>query len=321
MKFFCSVMSIVTVICAGATEDSLLSIARQRDEDIRAFFTPEHTLPGAEGVQRALLNFSVDGLKQYALVVTPAQAPPNAGFPVLIMVHGHVPEPADYARIEDGSTWRPGIYYRGLPSAYAQRGFMVIVPDLRGHNASEGYRYTSGFLASAWYTRDVLATVSAVQSLETADENRVYVWGHSLGGEISLRALLSRPDIKAASLWSTVYGPHDRRVRYYSMSADEEGSGNPANGAEAVNRHQAELAATGANPAYHIHLLQVPLVIHHARNDRGTPFQWSMDLVAELRRQRKPYRFFRYTGSEHLFKEQQRSRAIDRDVAFFMRHP
>lgn len=324
---FCA-FTLVMATPARADEGAPISISGQRDEEIRASFAIERVLPPASGLERTLLKFHADGLEQYALMVTPDRPVPPAGFPVLIMNHGHVPEPVDYAHIEDGTTWRPGIYYRGLPTAYAQHGFLVIVPDFRGHNVSEGSRYASGFLASAWYTRDVLAAVAAVNTLGNADKNRVYMWGHSMGGEVSLRTLLSRADIRAASLWSTVYGSYDRQVYYYSMLRDDDDSDSLADSAESMNKYRSELAGYGekfsaadTNPAYHTGLLEVPLIVHHARSDQGAPFQWSVDLVANLQAHRKPYRFFRYPGSDHLFKGDQRRLAVERDVAFFNHHP
>lgn len=330
MKKFLRLFSIVITLSAvsgNADEGSLLAIAGLRTEDIQASFTVERQLPAAEHLERTLLSFHVDGLKQYALMVKPQGQPPRQGFPILIMNHGHVPAPADYARMENGTTRRPGSYYRGLPVAYAEAGFLVIAPDFRGHNVSEGARYASGFLASAWYTRDVLAVVAATETLEIADISRIYMWGHSMGGEVSLRALLSRKNIKAASLWSTVYGSYDRQAYYYSMVGDGDDTDSLDDGAEAMDRYQAELVGYGedflaaaTNPAFHTRLLQAPLIIHHARSDRGAPFLWSVDLVADLRAHGKPYRFFRYPGSDHLFKGRQRQLAVDRDVAYFNSH-
>ena len=63
-------------------------------------------------------------------------------------------------------------------------------PDYRGYSISEGGEYASGFLATHCYTENALGAVSLVEELADADERNVFLWGHSLGGEVTLRALL-----------------------------------------------------------------------------------------------------------------------------------
>ena len=118
-----------------------------------------------DGMPRKVVSFSADGLEQFALVVEPAGEPPAKGWPVVIMNHGHHPDPQQNGRRADGTTDRPGDYYRGLPAAYAAAGFLVVWPDYRGHNISQGAEFTSRPDASLWYARDVIAAFAALGSL------------------------------------------------------------------------------------------------------------------------------------------------------------
>ena len=47
------------------------------------------------------------------------------------------------------------------------------MPDYRGHNISEGIDFTTGFLATNYYTVDVLALLSALAGLDDADLNQL----------------------------------------------------------------------------------------------------------------------------------------------------
>ena len=100
-------------------------------------------LTSIDGLDQLLLSFSSDSLQQHALVQIPVTEPPPAGWPVIIFNHGFVPEPKRYGlRSSDDVSDRPGDYYRLVPQSYARHGFIVISPDYRGHNNSEGYEFT-----------------------------------------------------------------------------------------------------------------------------------------------------------------------------------
>jgi len=45
------------------------------------------------------------------------------------------------------------------------------------------------------------ALLSALQGLDDADLENVFMWGHSLGSEVSLRTLLVNESIRGATLW------------------------------------------------------------------------------------------------------------------------
>ena len=108
------------------------------------------------GLERDIAVFKVDGLRQYALVLKPRRTPPASGWPVVIFNHGFHPTPhANGRRTEDGVSDRPGDYYRLIPAAIARAGFLVVSPDYRGHNDSEGIEFVLRRDSPIWYARDV----------------------------------------------------------------------------------------------------------------------------------------------------------------------
>ncbi|MEE4216626.1 MAG: prolyl oligopeptidase family serine peptidase, partial [Xanthomonadales bacterium] len=166
-------------------------------------FQLEYQREPLEGMNREVVSFAADGLKQYALIVKPAGQAPENGWPVLLMNHGFHPDPPNNGRTEDGGTDRPGDYYRGLPLAYAKQGFLVVWPDFRGHNISEGYSYTQKQDPPAWYARDAVAAFRALPSLPDANLSQVFWWGHSMGGNVTLRVLQAiGGQVQGASIWS-----------------------------------------------------------------------------------------------------------------------
>jgi dienelactone hydrolase len=259
----------------------LTSIAALREYagQVEAQFTVEYERNAIDGVNARVVNFTADGLKQYALVLEPAGERPDSGWPVMLVNHGHHPEPPNYGRIKDGTTDRPGDYYRDVPLAFARRGFLVVAPDFRGHNISEGAEFTGGRLESHWYARDTIAAFSALATLPGTDLSRVFLWGHSMGGDVTLRVSLAfGPAITGASIWST--------------------------------------AAT-ADATLYRDALDIPLVIQHAKGDPVARFNWSESLATGLDASGKPHRFYPYEGDEHMFRGIRLEQAIDRDLAYF----
>src|SRR6185503_20400178 len=72
----------------------------------------------------------------------------------------------------------------------------------RGHDRSEGQ--AGGVYTEPNYTIDVLNAVASVKRYPDADPNRIGMWGHSMGGYITLRSMVITRDIKAGVIWGGV---------------------------------------------------------------------------------------------------------------------
>ena len=82
---------------------------------------------------------------------------------------------------------------------------MVFRPDYRGHGFSEGA--ARGAYGFPDYTVDVLNGLAAVKQHPDVDPNRIGMWGHSMGGGITLRVLAVMPEqIGAAVLYGSMSG-------------------------------------------------------------------------------------------------------------------
>ena len=182
-------------------------------------------------------------------------------------------------------------------------------------------------LESAYYTEDVIALLGALDDIDDADTNNVFMWGHSMGGEVTLRSLLTTGSVRAASLWSSVGGDIWDQAYYYSRyeaPLEADGSDRPK---AVIERLRAQIDSLSApfdtravEPLAYLDDLQTPLIIHHAIGDRGAAYKWSERLAKELAQRDKPYRFFSYSGEAHLLRGEQHADAVSRDVAFFRAH-
>lgn len=273
-----------TATDAPAGEGSLpppLSVVELSERDFDTALTRERDLDGGPSFGAYLVSYRHSGLKLHALVAVPRADAPAAGFPVLLANHGYVPEPKMYGITAEGVDSRPGDYYRAVPELFASRGFIVVMPDYRGHSSSEGYEYIDpqDEHSAAYYAEDVVALLFALDDLEDADTDRLFMWSHSMGGIVSLRALLATDSVRAASFWST-------------MSVDD------------LHARLADLDG--------------PVIVHHSVDDTAAPFGNSVRLADALEAIGHPHRFHRYAGDAHFFDHDDRQVAADRDAALFL---
>ena len=312
---------------ASSVNGDLVSIAALQQTEFAANLKFVKNLFGSEKYESSLMSYSSDSLKIFTLMNKPTTAEPTNGFPVVIFGHGFHPTPEKYGvSTSTGKDWRPGDYYRGIPEAYAEKGYLVLTPDYRGHNVSEGFEFTkTSYLASSYYARDVLNLVSALDGLENADLNKIYYMGHSMGGDVGLKVLLASKKFKAASLWAPVVATTEEQALYYGNLFDEISpivdSNKMDSYMEKINSVYASLptriTTEEVDPVFHLESLNTPVIIHHARGDTSVPFSWSESLVVKLHQLDKEFEFYAYDSEMHLFNEANRKIAVERDINFF----
>ena len=299
---------------ANSPEDQLSIIAlRQYAAETHNEFEVVRELQPLDGMARRELAFTADGLRQFALLIQPSGEMPSGGWPVLLMNHGYHPNPPDYGRIANGITDRPGDYYRAIPPLFAAKGFLVVVPDYRGHNDSQGAQYTAGELAPFWYARDVIAAFRSLASLPEANPKQLFLWGHSMGGPITLRALLALGDeVSAASIWSSgsawLQSRNSQDAEDWQLGLQQELEDLPF-----------PLSLQSTDPGPSLAELRVPVQIHHSKDDGTTPSENSRLISGALNTAGRSHEVFFYEGVDHLFTAQDLALAIQRDVLFFRR--
>ena len=227
-----------------------------------------------------LVSYQSSGLKVYAMIAVPNSAMPEDGFPVVVANHGYVPDPTQYGITAEGKNSRPGDYYRSVPELYTSRGFLVVIPDYRGHNSSEGYELIKAQNREAIvaYADDVIALLQRLEAIEKADLSNVFMWSHSMGGGVSMHALLATDIVKASSFWATM-GVDQLSERFEPLDG--------------------------------------PVMIQHSIGDTSTESSNSQKLADTLQAIEHPVTFHEYEGADHFFEGDMRELAADRDAEFF----
>ena len=151
--------------------------------------------PGAN-YHRYYAYYLSEGLKIYALLTVPDGEMPAGGWPAIVFNHGYIP-PKIYRTTER---------YIGHVDSLARYGYIVFRIDYRGNDRSEGV--ATGAYHSPGYTVDVLNAVASIKRFPQANPQKIGMWGHSMGGFLTLRAMVISKGIKAGVIWSGVVAPY-----------------------------------------------------------------------------------------------------------------
>ena len=256
--------------------------------------TPERTLERGAGYSRSVVSYRSDGLKIYALLTVPDGAPPAGGWPAIVSNHGYIP-PEKYRTTER---------YAAYQDAFARAGFVTLKSDYRGHGDSEGE--ARGGYDDPGYTVDVLNAAASLKRDPRVNRQRLGIWGHSMGGQLSLRAMLVDPDLKAGCLWAGV-------VAGYDVLATDWNAGGTRRELDDLNRRYLRRLSPNAALA---DLRGRPLQLHHGTADKDVPYSFQVALADDLRAAGQPFEAFKYEGDNHNLTGHL-GLALRRSVAFF----
>ncbi|HUF39226.1 MAG TPA: alpha/beta fold hydrolase [Anaerolineales bacterium] len=297
-----------------ATPPHPLTIAYLRLQDTsQAEITIEEILANGPNYFQYIVSYPSEGLKIRALLTVPFGETPATGWPVIVFNHGYIP-PEIYRTTER---------YIAYVAGFATNGYIVLRPDYRGHDQSEGE--ARGAYGAPDYTIDVLNAVGAMKKYPDADPNRIGMWGHSMGGYITLRSMVVDPGIKAGVIWAGVVGPYpnifDRSTFQIDATPSVEGRGRWR--LDLLNlfgypEEYPELWASISANSF-LHELSGPVQLHHGTNDDSVPYSVSELLYGQLLEAGQPAEFYGYAGDDHNLSVAF-SLVMQRSIQFFDRY-
>ena len=296
-----------------------LTISSLRELEITGSeITIEEKLTPGFNYQRYLASYLSEGYKIYGLLTVPYGNPPDGGYKAVVFNHGYIPP--DSYRTEER--------YTAYVNYLARSGFVVFKIDYRGHGQSEGY--PSGAYFSPGYTIDAISALKSLQRLDYVDPEGIGLWGHSMAGNIVLRAMLVEPDIKAGVIWAGAVYSYEDFTNYgisdntYRPPATPEGA--PETEFLSTSRIIFETYGwpdlddpfwKAVSLTENLSYLTSPIQIHHAQNDSVVSIRYSYRLVEKLQEENKTHQFYIYQGGDHNLISPYFDQAMLRTVQFF----
>lgn len=272
------------------------------------------TLSDNAGFTRYAVAYPSDGLRVTAMLNVPkGSGAPDEKFPVIILNHGFV----------DPQQFPTGSYIRAEADYLARSGYLTLSPDYRGHADSEGDPESAGpnvrgentFRVD--YAVDVLNLLDALPTLPQADLSRVGMWGHSMGGGITLKVLTvdGGRRVKAGVLYGAMSGDEVANLhhidRLWQRGIYDEVTAIYGTPEEEPARY------ARLSPLTYLADIAAPIGLHHGTLDDQVPIEWSRDLAQRLEQSGKSVEYFEYEGAGHSFRDTTWSTFMQRVTAFF----
>jgi dipeptidyl aminopeptidase/acylaminoacyl peptidase len=281
------------------------------------------TLDENEKYTSYLIDYPSDGLTITGVMQIPVGEGP---FPVIVMNHGF------FAR----SVYNSGDGTDRSSAYLAQHGYITLASDYRSWGDSDiGESFFYSGLAI-----DVINLLNAIPSIEQADPSRVGMWGHSMGGGVTMKVLTIDSRVRAAVLYSTVSADTLDVINRWGMGC----FGDIAQGELIIGCNSSDVipnelplnlqdayrfAATDADtlkevsPYYYLDDVTASIQIHYGTEDgefiSGTPPEWSVKLTQALRDAGKEAEMYQYEGEGHSFIGQPWFDFMTRVLRFFDR--
>jgi uncharacterized protein len=268
--------------------------------------------PGAN-YSRYVVSYQSEGYTIYGLLTVPTGKVPVGGFPVILFNHGYIP-PATYSTTDS---------YSVMVDPLASAGYIVFKPDYRGNGNSQG-KPTQPYVSVSDIT-DSMNALSSIKMYKDVNSHKIGVFGHSMGGNITLHELVITHDFKAAELLSGVVGNEigiaqwwDHRFAGHSIVGNDldtyylyeqiiKDHGTPASDPTYWNE---------IDPTQFLNFINVPVQIQVGTADEEVPTEFSVSLKNSLQKKRKSVSFIEYAGADHNLSPDTTT-AMEQTVAFF----
>lgn len=251
-------------------------------------------------------------------------------FPIIVMNRGYV----------EREEYQTGIGTRNGAAAFARNGYITIAPDFLGYAGSDP-EPEDGLLARFQRPVTVLQLLKNLESLTLTNQlpspsplsgealatqpeistrlfatDRIGMWGHSNGGQISLSVLEILSRRIPTSLWAPVSKPFPYSVMYYTDESPD--------GGKYLRQQLAWFEGTLDNSVADYSILQHPeriigpVQIHQGGKDDAIPLDWSQDLATTLESHNTDTTLYVYPEADHNLQPDW-STVVQRDLTFFAR--
>jgi len=246
------------------------------------------------------ISFESNGKKISGMMNIPA-TPKSNKMPAIIMIRGFA-ESAGYY-IGSGS-WRAA-------DELTRNGFVTVSLDFLGFGLSDD---ESKDILEARFEKpiSVLDLIESVKKLDFVDPEKIGIWAHSNGGQITISVLEVTGKNYPTVLWAPMTNPFPASILDTMDETTEAGQLVKTR----INEFEKEYDSKLYSIDNFYEGINAPILLHQGTADTSVKLEWQQDLQTKLKSLGKDITLDIQKGNDHNFK-QSWDEVMAQDVKFF----
>ncbi len=239
------------------------------------------------------------------LTITGVLTLPNSSSlrPVIILNHGYAPP----------ATYKSGEITYEIAKHLTNNGYITISPDFRGWGGSD----SGDNFFRAGLVLDTLNLIDLIPSLETADQTRIGIWGHSMGAGTAVKSIVVDSRIKACVLYAPLsINDFDILSRWGKVDVEME-----KDKSEILSIYKKALEDLDflsiTSPKQYLNYVSAAVQIHTGDKDDVAPPEWADETFETLKSLGKKVEIFKYPSQGHFFSGDDFTTMITKSKIFF----
>lgn len=250
---------------------------------------------------RYQISYLSDGLLISGIMNIPKG---DGSYPLVILNHGHI----------DTDIYTLGRGLKREQDYIARRGFAVLHTDYRNHAFSDkdlsiieektplrSSKYGSDSINAIYAVRE--AVKNGVKELAQVDPERVGMLGHSMGGGVTMYALVAHPDlVDAAVLYAPVHmNEYYNFERWMKPRLSKEEYTNLENEIWSLTNSGTFIPIS---PEGYLNRIKTPIQMYWGTADDSCPIEWGRYMSGALERAGVDLEYTEYPGEWHEYSRE-----------------
>jgi dipeptidyl aminopeptidase/acylaminoacyl peptidase len=250
---------------------------------------------------RSRISYRSGGLTISGMLLRPRGEGP---FPGIVLNHGYI-DPEIYVN---------GQGLRREQERLVRAGFVVLHTDYRGHASSDPPQSAFDRESRIGYTEDSINAVLALKQEPYVDPERMAMFGRSMGGAVTLNALVVYPGlVQAAVVYSSVSSLFVENVEHFTRTSRPQVA-KEFYDAFGLPELSPEFYA-GLSARTYFDRITEPIQLNHGSEDGTCPYRWSTATQQALAQAGVDSELIRWPGEDHAFYAKW-AESMDRSIDF-----
>lgn len=227
----------------------------------------------------------------------------NGPFPVVVLLRGYV----------DSEIYYTGLGTQKAGEAFAKEGYLTLAPDFIGYGSSDPQLSVDILEDRFQKPAEVLNLLASIKTLKQTNPDKIFLWGHSNGGQIALSVLEISGKSYPTVLWAPVTKGFPDSVTGYMKIMDDRGLKVKTR----IDKFLQEYEAENYSIDNYFADLQAPLQVHQGIADEYIEEARTDNFVERLKKIGKSVEYYKYAGADHNLSGSAWQTAISRSLGFF----